>query len=132
MQAELEVTADGAAPYTLLPAQEYHFLQNEWSTEVAIHSTWSGDFYTILHSGEGQDRIRLTVVENPMMRWMWLAGWIVVAGAVPWFWPDGKAVPATARRQRSIPRRISRRVNPPKTRRRHCRRTAAEAEYAND
>ena len=58
MQAELEVTADGAAPYTLLPAQEYYFLQNQWSTEVAIHSTWSGDFYTILHSGEGQDRIQ--------------------------------------------------------------------------
>ena len=81
VQAELEVTADGAAPYTLLPAQEYYFLQNQWSTEVAIHSTWSGDFYTILHGGEGQDRIRLTLVENPMMRWMWLAGWIVVAGA---------------------------------------------------
>ena len=92
VQAELEVTADGAAPYTLRPAQEYHFLQNEWSTEVAIHSTWSGDFYTILHSGEGQDRIRLTFVENPMMRWMWLAGWIVVAGAVPWFWPSGRRV----------------------------------------
>ena len=55
VQAELEVTADGNAPYTLRPAQEYYFLQNEWSTEVAIHSTWSGDFYTILHSGQGQD-----------------------------------------------------------------------------
>jgi cytochrome c-type biogenesis protein CcmF len=90
VQAELQVTADGAAPYTLLPAQEYHFLQSEWGAEVAIHSTWSGDFYTILHSGEGQDRIRLTVVENPMMRWMWLSGWIVIAGAVPWFWPERK------------------------------------------
>ena len=93
VQAELEVTADGAAPYTLRPAQEYYFLQNEWSTEVAIHSTWSGDFYTILHSGEGQDRIRLTLVENPMMRWMWLAGWMMAAGAVPWFWPAGKRWP---------------------------------------
>ena len=91
VQAELEVTADGAAPYTLRPAQEYYFLQNEWSTEVAIHSTWSGDFYTILHSGEGEDRIRFTLVENPMMRWMWLAGWMMAAGAVPWFWPSGNA-----------------------------------------
>jgi len=90
VQAELEVTADGEAPYTLRPAQEFYFSQNEWSTEVAIHSTWSGDFYTILHSGQGQDRIQLTLVENPMMRWMWLAGWITVAGAAPWFWPSGK------------------------------------------
>jgi cytochrome c-type biogenesis protein CcmF len=88
VQAELEVTAEGAAPYTLRPAQEFHFLQNEWRTEVAIHSTWSDDFYTILHGGEGLDRIRLTLRENPLMRWMWLAGWIVAAGAVPWFWPS--------------------------------------------
>jgi cytochrome c biogenesis factor len=90
VQAELEVTVAGAVPYTLRPAQEFYFLQNEWSTEVAIHSTWSDDFYTILHSGEGQDRIRLTLRENPLMRWMWLAGWIMAAGAVPWFWPTIK------------------------------------------
>ena len=92
VQAELQVTAGGARPYTLLPAQEYYFLQNQWNTEVAIHATWSSDFYTILHGGEGQDRIRLTLVDNPMMRWIWLAGWIVAAGAVPWFWPTGRRV----------------------------------------
>ena len=90
VQAELEVTADGETPYTLLPAQEYYFRHNEWSAAVAIHSTWRSDFYTILHSGEGQERIRITVRENPMMRWMWLAGWIVMAGAGAWFWPTGK------------------------------------------
>jgi cytochrome c-type biogenesis protein CcmF len=90
MQAELKVTSDGGETYTLRPAQEYYFQQNQWSTEVAIHSTWSGDFYTILHSGEGQDRIQLTFVDNPMMRWMWLAGWVMAAAAVPWFWPGAK------------------------------------------
>jgi cytochrome c-type biogenesis protein CcmF len=90
VQAELEVTADGAVPYTLLPAQEFYFLQNQWNPKVAVHSTWGGDFYAILHGGEGQERIQLTVVENPLMRWMWLAGWIVLAGAVPWFWPAPK------------------------------------------
>ena len=90
VQAELEVTAEGDTSYMLRPAQEYYFFQNEWSTEVAIRSTWSGDFYTILHSGQGQDQIRLTLVENPMMRWMWLAGWIMVPGAALWFWPSGK------------------------------------------
>jgi cytochrome c-type biogenesis protein CcmF len=86
VQAELEVTDDGNARYTLLPAQEYHFLQNEWSTKVAIHSTWSGDFYTILHSGQGEDQIQLTLVDNPLMRWMWLAGWVTLVGAAPWFY----------------------------------------------
>ncbi len=87
VRAELVVTPDGAAPYTVLPAQEYYFLQNQWRAKVAVHSTWGSDFYTILHSGEGQDRIQLTVVENPLMRWLWLSGGIVLAGALPWFWP---------------------------------------------
>ena len=113
VQAELEVTAEGTTPYTLRPAQEYYFLQNQWNTVVAIHSTWSGDIYTILHSGEGQDRIWLTLVENPMMRWMWLAGWIAVAGAVPWFWPMGKRAakaagdPAVRRQSAEIRRRTA-------------------------
>ncbi len=113
VQAELEVTADGAAPYTLLPAQEYYSLQNQWNSEVAIHSAWSGDLYTILHSGEGDERIRFTVVEIPMMRWMWLAGWIVVAGAVPWFWPAGRRAaeaagdPAVEREPSKTPRRAA-------------------------
>jgi cytochrome c-type biogenesis protein CcmF len=96
MQAELEITPDGGTPYTLRPAQEYYPIQNQWSPQVAIHSTWGGDFYTILHSGEGEDRIRLTIVENPLMRWMWLAGWLVPVGAVPWFWPSRRAAAAQA------------------------------------
>ena len=62
VRAELEVTTERAAVCTLLPAQEYHFLQNQWSGQVAIHSQWSGDLYTILHSGQGHDRIWLTVI----------------------------------------------------------------------
>jgi cytochrome c-type biogenesis protein CcmF len=101
VQAELKVTADGDGPYTLLPAQEYYFLQNEWSSKVAIHSNWSGDFYTILYNGRGQDQIQLTLVNNPMMRWMWLAGWVMVVAAVPWFWTKKPQVETARREDRS-------------------------------
>jgi cytochrome c-type biogenesis protein CcmF len=113
VRAELEVTADGASPYTLRPAQEYYFLQSQWNSEVAIHSTWGSDFYTILHSGEGQDRVQLTLVENPMMRWMWLSGWIMVVGAVPWFWPAERRAasdagnPAVRRKASQSPRKVA-------------------------
>jgi cytochrome c-type biogenesis protein CcmF len=113
VQAELQVTAGSARPYTLLPAQEYYSLQNQWNTEVAIHSNWSDDLYTILHGGEGQERIHVTLVVNPLMRWMWLAGWIVAAAAVPWFWPhkrrDAKAAarPAATRRETKTTRRAA-------------------------
>ena len=52
-EAELEISDRGAAGYRLRPAQHLHRPQNEWTTEVAIHSTWSGDFYTILHGNRG-------------------------------------------------------------------------------
>lgn len=85
--AELEITRDGEQPFYLRPAQHLHRLQNQWTTEVSIHSTWGGDLYTILHNGEDDNAIRLTVVENPLMRWMWLGGWVIVIGAGIRLWP---------------------------------------------
>ena len=54
---------------------------------MAIHSTWGGDFYTILHGGEGASRVSFTFAENPMMRWLWLSGWVAGAGALVGLWP---------------------------------------------
>ena len=62
-------------------------LQNQWSSQVAIHSAWSGDFYTILHGGNDGGKVNLTLIDNPLMRWLWSAGWISVAGALAALWP---------------------------------------------
>jgi cytochrome c-type biogenesis protein CcmF len=88
-EAVLEVSRPGKAPVTLRPAKHLHLLQNEWTTEVAIHSDWGSDFYTILGSGEGGGRVSLTFVENPLMRWIWVGGAIMVAGALFALWPAG-------------------------------------------
>jgi len=85
--ARLEISEGGAAPYMLLPAENLYRSQGQWSQQVAIHSTWSGDFYTILHGGKDHDRVSLTLIENPLMRWLWLAGWISVAGSLAALWP---------------------------------------------
>ena len=98
-EAELEISHGGGTPFRLLPAQHLHRLQNQWTTEVAICSTWRDDFYTILHSGEGQDAVRLTLVENPLMRWMWFGGWVIIAGAVLRLWPSRR--PASNHRKPS-------------------------------
>jgi cytochrome c-type biogenesis protein CcmF len=58
----------------LRPARQLHLLQNEWTTEVAIHSTWGGDLYTVLNAGLGDGRIAVTLVANPMIRWIWIGG----------------------------------------------------------
>jgi len=72
--AVLEVTHGDGPTVEQRPARQLHLLQNEWTTQVAIHSTWSGDFYSVLHAGLGDGRVALSFVENPMMRWLWFGG----------------------------------------------------------
>jgi cytochrome c-type biogenesis protein CcmF len=88
--AVLEVTRDGSPQITLRPSRHLHLLQNEWKTMVDIHSTWQGDFYTILNAGLGDGRVALTLVENPMMRWLWLGGFVSGAGALAAMVPGGR------------------------------------------
>jgi cytochrome c biogenesis factor len=87
-EAELEITAGDGSTVKLRPAQHYHRLQEQWTTEVAIQSTWLFDFYTILHSGEPDGPLYMTLVENPLMRWIWVGGGIMVLGAGIRLWPS--------------------------------------------
>jgi len=95
-EAVLEVSRGGRLEATLVPAQHYHKLQREWTTEVAIHPTWGGDFYTILHSGTPDGQLSLTFVENPLMRWLWMGGAIMALGTGLRLWPAGRQAPRPA------------------------------------
>ena len=86
-EVELHVSRGNSPPVTLMPARHFHILQNQWTTEVAIHSTWAADFYTILNAGLGDGNVAVTFVENPLMRWIWLGTWLAAAGLVVVAWP---------------------------------------------
>lgn len=86
-EVELRVSRGDASPVTLKPARHFHVLQELWTTEVAIDSTWSGDFYTILHAGLGEGRVLVTLIDNPLMRWIWFGGCLAAAGAATALWP---------------------------------------------
>jgi cytochrome c-type biogenesis protein CcmF len=117
-EAELSVSTNGSAPILLRPAQHLYKLQDLWTTEVAINSTWQGDFYTILHNGEAGDAVRLTLVENLLMRWIWFGGIVMGAGALAALWParrlggiekPARAVPIVSgrsARQRALTRQV--------------------------
>jgi cytochrome c-type biogenesis protein CcmF len=90
-EAVLGVSQAGGPNIELRPARYLYLLQNEWTTEVAIHSTWSRDFYTILNAGLGEGRIAITFVLNPLMRWIWLGGYLTTASAVLAAWPARRA-----------------------------------------
>ena len=77
----------------VLPARHLYRPQHEWVSEVAIHSTWAGDFYTILTGNEGPEGVRFTLVVNPMMRWLWASGWVCLLAAVVALWPARRPSP---------------------------------------
>jgi cytochrome c-type biogenesis protein CcmF len=87
-EAELEICeGDGEKSYVLRPARHFHVLQEQWTTEVDIGSSWSGDLYTILNNGEGGTAVSLTFIEMPLMRWLWLGGGVSGLGVVISLWP---------------------------------------------
>ncbi len=86
-EAVLQIARDDSAPVELRPARHLHLLQNIWTTEVAIDSTWRGDFYTVLHAGLGDGRVVITLVDNPMIGWIWGGGAVAVAAAIVAMWP---------------------------------------------
>jgi cytochrome c-type biogenesis protein CcmF len=132
-EAVLEISRGGRLQTTLVPAQHYHKLHREWTTEVAIHATWSGDFYTILHSGTPEGQLSLTLVENPLMRWLWMGGAVMVLGTCLRLWPGGVKVarrvgtPLAEEERQTKPAAPRRMVPPPLSRQRE-RRLRASAE----
>jgi cytochrome c-type biogenesis protein CcmF len=89
VEARLELCDEsGRRDATLAPAQHFYVRQQEWTNEVDYEATWRGDFYAILHGAEPDDAVRLTFVTNPMMRWIWLGGWIMAGGTIAAIWPD--------------------------------------------
>ncbi len=84
-EARLEISRGDRPPVTLLPSQHLHLHQGRRetrTTEVAIHSTWRGDFYTIMHGVDDEGGVSLTFIESPLTCWIWLGGWLMAAGTL--------------------------------------------------
>jgi cytochrome c-type biogenesis protein CcmF len=91
---ELSVSCGKSRAVVLRPARHYYVSQNQWTTEVATHSTWTGDFYTILHAGLGDGRVAITLMDIPLIRFIWLGGWLAGSAAAV------AALPARRKRSR--------------------------------
>ena len=100
--AQLEVTEAAGSSYTLQPSQVLYRPQNQWGTKVAIHSTFARDFYVIMHGGSEAAKIHLTLIDHPLMRWLWVGGWVGLAGVADRPWPQRSVA------RRSRPRRARR------------------------
>lgn len=58
-------------------------------TRVAVRSSTKEDLYFIFSPDEkGKDVAGFKVVINPLMRWMWIAGFVIAFGTIIVVWPD--------------------------------------------
>ncbi|HIE27538.1 TPA: heme lyase CcmF/NrfE family subunit, partial [Candidatus Poribacteria bacterium] len=79
----LNVTNAGKNVATLTPALAFYQQKNQQTTsELGIHSTFLRDLYASLSEIESDGRVALTFYITPLVGFIWLGCWIMIAGAI--------------------------------------------------
>jgi cytochrome c-type biogenesis protein CcmF len=84
--ANLNVTKDGKPVY-VRPEKVFYPTAEQPSTEPAIHSTWAEDFYLILAGWEQDQTVSLRININPLVKWLWAGGYVIIIGTFFALWP---------------------------------------------
>ena len=87
--AQLGIERDGKRVWTGLPEKEFYKDQNQPVTEVDLISTLKEDVYMILADFNPEtSAATIKVYVKPMVKWMWLGGWVIAFGTMIAVWPD--------------------------------------------
>ena len=78
---EIDVFAGGRKITTMRPEKRMYKGEEQPHTEVAIHSTFTEDLYIILAAVDESGGATFKVFVNPLVRWIWIGGLIIVLGA---------------------------------------------------
>ena len=81
--AIIDVSKDGKPLTTMYPERRFFHASEQTSTIVANHSTLQEDLY-LVYEGQNQDTGRpiIKVHLNPLVMWLWIGVWIIIAGTV--------------------------------------------------
>jgi cytochrome c-type biogenesis protein CcmF len=89
----VEVMRDGKPVMMLYPERRFFPANQESGTMVAIHSTLREDLY-VVYAGQSPDN-EIPVIHaylNPLVKWIWLGGVVVVLGTFVTLLPNRRAV----------------------------------------
>ena len=87
--AQLGIERDGRRIWTGMPEKEFYKGQNQPVTEVDLISTLKEDVYMILADFNPEtSAATIKVYVKPMVKWMWLGGWVIAFGTMIAVWPD--------------------------------------------
>ena len=96
--AELKVFERGKLLRAICPEKRMYRTHEQPTTEVAIISRWDEDLYVVLAGVDEKERATLKVYINPLVRWLWAGGLILVAGTLIALLPLRKTARATGAR----------------------------------
>ncbi len=85
----------------LHPRQDYYIRDQQPMTIPGVLSTWGAEFYVLLVSWKPitAEGATFKVFYNPLVKWLWAAPWIAIAGALLAAWPERRRRRATAKAQ---------------------------------
>jgi cytochrome c-type biogenesis protein CcmF len=87
--AQLGIERDGKRVWTGMPEKEFYKGQKQPVSEVDLISTLKEDVYMILADfNPDNSSATLKVYVKPMVKWMWLGGWVIAFGTMICVWPD--------------------------------------------
>ena len=102
VRARLEVYRGDDRVGTMAAGKNSYFAEEETSNEVGIRTDWlrGEDLFVIGDRFFADGSVRLDVLVNPLVNFIWLAGLVFVFGSVVAMWPD-------AREQRRLAQRFA-------------------------
>lgn len=81
--AELIVRRGETVVTTLYPARQFYPGSDQPTTEIGRYATWGYDLYTVLGGFDvDAHTAQFKVMHNPLVRWIWIGGLLLVCGAV--------------------------------------------------
>ena len=96
VQSNLLIVDPNGHQDLLYPERRFYDKAEEASTQIALRSNWSEDLYVTLAGWEqGGQTVTFQVILNPLVRWIWAGGVVMVLGAVFCLLPRFAAVQKT-------------------------------------
>ena len=100
-RGEVRVTHEGDAVALLQPERRHYPVQDTWTTEAAIHTTWLADLYVVVGEDAPAGGTAIRVHHNPLVPWIWIGALVMVAGGAVSLSDRRHRVGAPARRRQA-------------------------------
>ncbi len=93
-RAVVLVKKDGQVIDEIYPRRDYYYDSRQQVTIPGVRSTLVDDFYTILVDWKEvtSEGATFKVYHNPLVQWLWIGAWVIIAGVVVASLPDRKSV----------------------------------------